>query len=83
MEWSDGDIGIGYRLKIGIPSLVKDQLSTSDPIIFLPSWIYLLYNRTPIMRPSPLAGNLIGFDLFFLNVGNIDIEKGILWKPLL
>ena len=82
MKWSDGNIGIGYGLKICIPSLVKDELSTPDPIVLLPPWIHLLYDRTPIMGPSPLLCNLIGFDLFFLEIGDVDIEKSILWKPL-
>ena len=81
MKWCDGDIGIGDRLKICIPSLVKDELSTPDPIVLLPPWIHLLYDRTPIMGPSPLLRYLIGFDLLLIKVGDINIKKGIFRKP--
>ena len=35
------------------------------------------------MCPSPLLCYLIGFDLLLIQIGDIDIEKGILWKSLL
>src|SRR4030042_365997 len=77
VEGGDGDIGIGHGLKICAPFLVKDELSAPDPIVLFSSRIYLLYNRTSIVNPSSLLGDLVGFDFFFVQIRNVDIEKSI------
>ena len=74
----DRDVRIGHSLEICILSLVKDELSTSDPIVLFPSWIYLFYDRTSIVNPFPLLRDLILFDFLFVQIGNVDIEKRIL-----
>ena len=78
VEGCDRDISIGHRLKIRILSLVEDELSTSDPIVLFPSWVYLFYDRTSVVNPFPLLCDLIRFDFLFVQIGNVDIEKRIL-----
>src|SRR4030043_1183126 len=82
MEGSHGDTCLGYRLKISILLLIKNELSASDPVIFLPPWIGLLDDAASIMNPPSLTGDLIGFDFLLIEVRDIDIEEGILRESM-
>jgi len=83
VEGCDGNIGIRDSLKIRIPSFIKDQLSASNPIVLLPSRVYFFYDCIAVKSPSSLLRDLIGFDLLLIEVGDVDIQKGILWKSFL
>ena len=83
VERRDGDIGIRDGLKIRIASLIKDQLSPANPIILFPSRVHLFDDGIAVIESSPLSGYFIGFDLLLIKVGDIDIQKCILWKSFL
>src|SRR4030067_3116015 len=81
VKGGDRNMRIGHGCEIGISSLIKDPFPTTDPIVLPSPGIYLFRDGILAVDPSSLSGDLIGFDLLFIEVRNVDIEKGILGEP--